>query len=238
MKIKDRIVVGFVCVVLGIGMATQYKLIQNNYLNGLSPSKRQSDLTNEYINLKKEKDRLIVKLEESQNILITLEAAASEKNDTIKDLQEKIADYEILAGMRAVIGPGVVITIDNPPGDFFNENGKVEERYIEILSLVNELNSSGAEAISINEQRIISLSGIRTAGRELIINGVPQTAPIVVRAIGKKQALEGSITPRGGIVATIREGTKLLVDVKVMDEVKIPKYTGTINFKYIKPIIQ
>lgn len=236
MKIKNQIAIGIVCVFLGIIIAMQYKVFQVSLSGGDSLFKKQTDLTNELFVLREEKDQLNSELNDVRTKLQEIEESASTDNAIIKNLKEDVREYEILAGMTDVVGEGIVITIDNPPND---QSGltdvSVVNEYDEIVKLVNDLNAAGAEAISINEQRVIAISEIRAAGNSINVNFVPQTAPIVIKAIGKKSALEGAITFRYGQVTKLREAS-LLVDVKAIDEVLIPRYHGLVNFQYVKTV--
>ncbi len=236
MKIKNQIAIGIVCVFLGIIIAMQYKVFQVSLSGGDSLFKKQTDLTNELFVLREEKDQLNSELNDVRTKLQEIEESASTDNAIIKNLKDDVREYEILAGMTDVVGQGIVITIDNPPND---QSGltdvSVVNEYDEIVKLVNDLNAAGAEAISINEQRVIAISEIRAAGNSINVNFVPQTAPIVIKAIGKKSALEGAITFRYGQVTKLREAS-LLVDVKAIDEVLIPRYHGLVNFQYVKTV--
>jgi len=234
MKIKNQIAIGIVCIFLGIILAMQYKVFQDSLAGGESLFKKQTDLTNELFVLREEKQLLNDELNEVRATLLEIEEAASKDNAIIKNLKEVIREYEILAGMTDVIGEGIVITIDNPPSDQLTEANVVNE-YEEIVKLVNDLNAAGAEAISINEQRVIAISEIRAAGSAINVNFVPQTTPLVIKAIGKKGALEGAITFRYGQATRLREAN-LLVDVKTLDEVIIPRYHGLVNFQYVKTV--
>jgi uncharacterized protein YlxW (UPF0749 family) len=236
MKIKNQIAIGIVCMVLGIIIALQYKMFQDSFGDGKAPFQRQTELANELIDLKKEKDALQVELKEARDILDEIEGAASQDNAIIKNLTDTLREYEILAGMTDVVGEGVVVTIDLPPDESGNFSGvNILNEYLTILALINDLNASGAEAISINDQRLIATSEIRAAGDSLNVNFVPMRMPIVIRAIAKSSALEGAINYRFGYVVRLREAG-LLVDVKEMDEVIIPRYQGIINFQYAETI--
>lgn len=236
MKIRNQIAIGIVCVLLGIILALQYKVFQDSLVGGDSLFKKQTDLTNELFALKEEKQTLILELNKAHDILSEIEESASKDNAIIKNLTDTVHEYEILAGMTEVSGEGVIITIDNPPVDQATLNDvNIVNQYEQIVKLVNELNASGAEAISINEQRIIALSEIRAAGSSINVNFVPQTTPLVIKAIGKKSALEGALTFRYGQVTLMREAS-LLVDIKTVDEVIIPRYHGLLNFQYVKTV--
>lgn len=236
MTFKNQIAMGSVCFVLGVILAVQYSTIQKNYLSGISPFSRQTDLTTELITLKEEKVNLVKELEAARVVLQEIEEAASEDNAIIKNLNNTVRDYEILAGMTDVIGEGIIVTLDDPPSDpNLSYEYTVTDHYEKVVLLINELNSAGAEAISINEQRVISISEIRAAGNSINVNFVPQTLPIIIKAIGKKSALEGSLTGRYGLVPELRR-YQLLVDVNTMDEIIIPRYRGKIDFQYANTV--
>ena len=225
MKLKSQLSIGIVCVFLGIILALQYKQIQSNYLDGISPFSKQADLTKELLKIREEK--------------ASLTEAASKDNAIIKNLSSSVREYEILAGMTDVIGQGIIITIDNPPSDPNSSSEyDVVNHYHEIVMIVNELNAAGAEAISINDQRIISISEIRNAGNAINVNNIPQTVPIVIKAIGKKSALDGALTGRYGKVTELRTYYQVLVDVKTMDEIIIPRYHGIIDLRYVRSVIE
>lgn len=236
MKVKNQIAIGIVCIFLGIILALQYKVFQDSLVGGDSLFKKQTDLTNELFALKDEKETLINELNDARATLTEIEESASKDNAIIKNLTDTVHEYEILAGMTDVSGEGIIITIDNPPTDQSSQSDvNIVNEYEEIVKLVNDLNAAGAEAISINEQRIIALSEIRAAGSSINVNFIPQTTPFVIKAIGKKSALEGALTFRYGQVTILREAS-LLVDVKTVDEVFIPRYHGLVNFQYVKTV--
>lgn len=236
MKLKNQIAIGAVCIVLGIILSMQYKLIQTNYLNGILPTTKQNELINELNSLREEKQVMILELESARSTLQTIEEAASKDNAVINHLNAMIKEYEILAGKTEVHGEGVVITVDNTPVDASNTyQGQVVDNYMLILALVNELNASGAEAISVNDQRVVAITEIRVASGAINVNGITQKIPLVVKAIGKKSALEGAVTSVNGIVDELRR-YQLLVDVRTLDDIDIPRFIGNIDFQYVKTI--
>jgi len=235
-KILNQIAIGIVCVVLGIIVSLQYKVFRETTGNGTAPFKRVTELYNEKESLIKEKEQLNEELDKVRAALIEIETAESKGSAVIRNLTETIRGYELLAGMTNVKGEGVVITISNPPqepGAYTEVN--IMNQYVEILKLINDLNASGAEAIAINEQRVIALSEIRTAGQYLNVNFVPQSLPLTIKAIGKKSALEGALTYRFGQVTLLRDAG-LLVDIRKEDEIIIPRFHGLVNFQYAETI--
>jgi len=99
------------------------------------------------------------------------------------------------------------------------------------VTALKELRAAGAEAISVNGQRLTGTSEIRCAGPTLSVNNVRSSAPFEIRAIGDKKSLENSLRMRGGVAETLGVwGIQL--DITVSDDVYIPPYRGSIRQNY------
>jgi uncharacterized protein YlxW (UPF0749 family) len=176
--------------------------------------------------------------------------------NTINDLREQVADYEadlaksgrqastlnrelqdlkFLVGLTAAVGPGVVVTLND---DRSKKIGDPEsDLYIvhdyDLRNLVNELFSAGAEAIAINDQRIVARTAIRCVGPNIMINGEPTAAEFVVRAIGSSHDLEGALNIPNGIIDVLRMGVK--VKVEKSEKVQVPAFSGATHVKHARP---
>ena len=95
------------------------------------------------------------------------------------------------------------------------------------------MKNAGAEAISINDQRIVTTSAIECDGNVIKINGVKIGAPFEIKAIGFPETLI-NIDRFGGYTQILRETRKLKVSIEKSDKEKItiPKYTGIMKFEY------
>ncbi len=229
---KDYLWIGLICVILGIILSQQAKIIQRDMLDGLSPRQKSGELVSELQKVKEEKEVLLDQIVALETRLQNIESSESKDSVLIKSLNEDLDRYKLFAGLSNVEGQGIVVTIDNPPVDmnYAYEANFVYDYHL-LLSLVNELNAAGAEAISINEQRITGLSEIRTAGNSININLIPQQAPFVVKAIGSSDTLDGAVNQRFGIVSQIRD-KRYLIEVKKSETVRITKFNGIVDFRH------
>ncbi len=229
---KDYLWIGLICVVLGVVLAQQAKIVQNDMLDGLSPRQKSGELVNELNKVREEKEVLLDQIVALETRLQEIESSESKENVLIKSLNEDLERYKMFAGLSDVEGQGITITIDNPPVDmnYAYEVNFVYDYHL-LLSLVNELNAAGAEAISINDQRVTGMSEIRTAGNSINVNTIPQQAPFVVRAIGNSDTLDGAVSHRFGIVSQIRD-KRYLIEVKKSDTVRISKYNHIVDFRH------
>lgn len=235
MSLKDKVIIAVVCLVLGVVLAVQFRIVQGSTIT-LLPNQKSSELSNELKRIQEEKENLLRELARLEQKLGDFQNSASMENVMIKNLNEELDRYRIIGGFRDVKGPGIVVTVDNPPKDAnFNAEVNIVYEYELLLSLINELNAAGAEAISINDQRLISTSEIRSAGNAININAVPQQPPYIVKAIGNKDTLEGAINQVFGIVSILRDH-RYLVSVRKQDDISLLKYKDVVKLKYAQPV--
>ena len=184
-------------------------------------------------NLANELSARLVKAEiECDELKLKLQAA--EKISQV-DSADLIASLKFKSCMTAIEGEGVIITLQD--SDKASKSGENENVYIihddDLLRVINELRAAGAEAISINGQRLTALSEIRCAGPTLSVNNVRSSSPFEVRAVGDKKTLHNSITMRGGVAETLGVwGIK--VEVETADAIYIPPYKGKFPSDYAR----
>ena len=137
-----------------------------------------------------------------------------------------------MSGMTDVTGPGVIVTLSDSKKDVntvLNANELVVHD-ADVLSVINELKNAGAEAISINDQRLVPTSSIVCGGNIIEINGEKVGAPFEIKAIGLPEQLAALSRP-GGYLEYLKRDT-IGVDLKKSNSITIPKYTGVISYKY------
>lgn len=99
------------------------------------------------------------------------------------------------------------------------------------------MNSAGAEAISINNQRIVYDSYIVNINNEFIrVNGNVIASPYTIKAIGNTSYLESAISQKniGYVDEKLSEGKS--ISVETQKQINIGKYTGDLNFEYVKEV--
>ena len=123
-------------------------------------------------------------------------------------------------------GLGIVVTLRD------NEYKDIE--YSDLLILVNELRLAGAEAISINDERVVTRSDLRAvSGNLILLNQKRLSSPYIVKAIGNQQYLESGLTQKEyGYIDRIIKAYEKTATVERSDNITILKYEGEMNFKY------
>lgn len=144
-------------------------------------------------------------------------------------MTEQLNAASVLAGLVDLKGEGVLVTIHDSTStspDLTAEAGLVHDT--DLVAIVTELKAAGAEAISINGQRIIATTPIRCVGPTIQINSVKVAAPFYIKAIGNAQYLESALNIKGGIVSSLKS-YGLTIEVTRQENIQIDKYDG--NFK-------
>lgn len=216
---RGRLSIAFVCMVLGFLAAFQFSSAEN--VKSAVPQQQRIDELSMRINqLESENKRLKEGLEKVD----TPVNGAADKG-TIDGLK-------LFSGQVPVKGPGVVITLDDSSKNIANDDPNLYLVHDEdMLKVINELRAAGAEAISINGQRLIATSEIRCAGPTVSVNNVRSAPPFEIRAIGSIKDLVSAINMRGGVADTLKVwGIQL--DVKEEQEVFVPAYVADTQFKY------
>jgi len=214
MKIARNIAMMMVCMLLGIMLALQYRSVNYNQSMASLENKRLEELKEEVIRLQNQKNELqerYEKLEEENQTFARVKAGDSE---AVQQLKNSLLKARIFAGLETVRGFGVIVTLDD---GMFSEVLDTD-----ILEIVNELRASGAQAISVNEERVVAMTEIRKAGDYIVINGKQHKAPFVIKAIADPDNLERSLMMIGGIVDGLEEYIK--VSIKKSDELVIYKF--------------
>ncbi|MEU1627950.1 DUF881 domain-containing protein [Streptomyces sp. NPDC020096] len=140
----------------------------------------------------------------------------------------------LLAGATAVSGPGVQLVVDDAKqassgtgsgpreSSGFSDTGRVRDR--DLQRVVNGLWQSGAEAVSINGQRLTALSAIRAAGAAILVDNKPLVPPYTVLAIGDGQRLSTSFqdSADGQYLQVLQQNYGIRSSISVQHEVRLP----------------
>lgn len=230
-NIKMQLAIGLVCLVLGIMVAVQFKTVKQSI--GPVTDYRARELASQLKKVREERDNLIAMKNEYEKKIREYEEEEAQGNSAARFLKEELARTRIIAGLVDVEGPGITILVDDLK---FSENYNYNIiDYTDLLELVNELNAAGAEAISINEQRVISTTEIRQAGLHININTIKFAPPYTLKVIGEPKTLEAALRMRGGIVDRL-ESKAIAISITQEQSISIKKYDGVIEKKYSKVV--
>lgn len=232
-KTGSQLSLGLVCIILGVMLSFQLK---TTYTTGTFTSKRDfENITKELNSLKAQRDEINTKLLEYQKKVEGYEKAAASESDTAKLMKSEIDKLRFLSGMVDVQGAGITITITPVTDITTRETSPIGSS--DLIDIINDLNSAGAEAISINDERYVGRTQIRDISGSIKINDskFDNTQVFKIKAIGAPDTLDGALKYPGNIIEDMR---KAGIEVKIDESanVKILKYNRNLDYKFMKKV--
>ncbi len=183
---------------------------------------------------------------QSRILSLREEIENAQENIEIQSESSSLATLESLKkeiGLSEITGKGIEITLTDGPYAFRNGNKVQDEDLVQasdIRDIINVLNASNAEAISLNNQRIIATSPIVSVGNTILVNNSYITPPFVLNAVGDKDIILQRIANEPTIKPLIERNNRNQIDLKIVvrDFVSIPVYNGDLKTKYLTLIEQ
>ncbi|MFG2389195.1 DUF881 domain-containing protein [Streptomyces lavendulae] len=193
--------------------------------------------------LAKERQELIDRVERADAHANGLERDIERLRTEVEDRQgavlkqpggEQARLLALLSGATEVHGPGVKLVVDDAKGSSagggggpresagFSDTGRVRDR--DMQRIVNGLWQAGAEAVSINGQRLTALSAIRAAGDAILVDNRPLVPPYEILAVGDKKRLGTTFQDSvdGQYLHVLQESYGIRYTLSAVDEVKLP----------------
>jgi uncharacterized protein YlxW (UPF0749 family) len=212
-KISRNLSISIVCVILGLALSWQFQSIRNNAKVMSLESQKKDDLVVKILNEQKNNENLKAKLSELQDQLGKFENARGNSDENMKLLSDEIQKLKTVAGLTSVKGKGIIIS--------FAKEDSLNVEDDDLLFVLNELRATDAQALAINDQRIINTSEVRAAGGYIMVNGRHVVPPYQIKAIVDPDNAVNALNMVGGALEKIKLFIK--VDVQKSDDVEIPK---------------
>ncbi|GCD47509.1 membrane protein [Streptomyces paromomycinus] len=216
---RAQLIVALLLFILGLGLAIQVRSTSDNSaLRGA----RQEDLVRILDELDNRSQRLTDEQRRLEGQKTELENSSDQAEEARKQTVEKEQQLGVLAGTVAAQGPGINLTINDPTHSVEADK---------LLDTVQELRAAGAEAIQINEVRIVADSYLSDVRGGVEVDGRRVTQPYRFKVIGKPEDLEPALNIPGGVVQTLEKeqatvsvsrDEKIIVDA--LREAKRPDY--------------
>lgn len=226
-KFTITVTIGIMCLILTMLIFMQVKTISQTDISELELM-RESELKTEITSLKTKYEEVVAKIKETNDKILEYEDAAIAGEEASELLQKELQETEDLLGKNEVTGEGIIIKMSNAGTSKISSD--------DLLTLVNLLKNAGAEAISINEQRIVYDTYISyiNGTNYITINGEYVVAPYTIKAIGNTTYLESAVAQKnyGYVDTQISEGKD--VTLERLTEITIPAYSKSLDFEYVK----
>lgn len=214
------------CILLVSIIFMRFKAVEKQDFEG-EKTIREAELRKE-ISIWKNKYEDITNSLELVNKKITEYNEQIEKNeDTSALIDSELKETNKLLGKTTVVGEGVIVTL--------KDTDKENILGVDLSELINELRYAGAEAISINGIRILSLTDITDATNDLIlINGNRIISPYVVKAIGNQTSLYSTLSAKNGFIDYYTKKYNLDIQIEKDNKIIVDSSEEDLKFKYIK----
>lgn len=222
----QRWAIGFVMMMLGLLLTTQFKVSKQKE-QFIDPGKlRAEELT---VQLQAAEKSLRASEAERERLSAEVETLRKTASAPVPVPQRDLSHLEILAGTIAIQGPGVAVTLAEAPGV---ARARVSDE--DIWRVLNELLAAGAEGLSVNGERITSITAIRNVGTRIMVNQKMTSTPIEVLAVGDPAVLEAALKLRGGVVDVMeRWGVK--VTITRHQDLVLPALRTPPELRFAKP---
>ena len=220
--------IGIICILFTSIMFVQFKSVQVIEASGVG-QKRETELRTEYSALKDKSDEMKQQLEEIQNTTKEYIDQSSDVQATMDLLKSDVDKARCDLGYTDVKGPGIILTI----ADGKNAANDKEQvvTYNDLIMAINELKYAGAEAISLNDERVVNNSFVANISEYMVMNDNRISGPYTIKVIGDSKNLESVINIKGGIKDYLESYNKQ-ISYTVENEVYINKYNGNIEINF------
>lgn len=227
-----EITAGIIALLLVASMFIQFRTVDESKeidLEGM----REDELKTQIASYKSKYEETMEQYELNKNKIDEYTTAMNEDKETTAILDEELQRAKNLMGLIDVTGEGVIVTLTDTEDALYTYTAD------DLIQLINELKYAGAEAISINDNRIINLTDIATLTNNLIVmNGgnVRLSSPYVIKAIGDKTYLLSTLSVKNSGYIDQMKANGMKIEVEQKNNIEIKAYNGEIETNYMKEV--
>lgn len=203
-------------------------------------TQERSPLVETVLSLTATQDDLKARILELNDRIATLQSEGEGSAQQVRDLNDRLEEARIAAGLVALEGPGVVLQLSDaavpPPAGGNMADYLVSGR--DIRAVVEELWLAGAEAIAVNAERVTPSSAIIDIGGSILVNSAYLAPPYQVRAIGPADLFD-RLSASAGFADFLRaraEAFGIGVSFAEPDLVTVPAYAGTVSLRFSRAV--
>ena len=197
-KFGKALVFGILCLILTFAITVQLRVSSLSESES-SQTKITDKLKDEIFRLNDENVKLAEKFQNTTSELDDARNQAAQNDSSSKDTSELIKKYTIVSGKTDVTGQGIIIKYK--PSD----NEAKADMVKDLRDIVNEIKNAGAEAIEINNQRIVGTTAIEMVKNKIEINDTEVSENFIIKAIGDSNLMYSGLIRPGGTIENIRE---------------------------------
>jgi len=223
-KMVMIVTIGAICFILSLIMFMQFKVVNETDITAIE-NMRETELRTELSNWKEKYEEINLKYQEVVAKINEYDKETVSDAEKEELLNNELEQVKIIAGKTDIEGEEIIISFNNQ-----EEENKIEVN--DLLIIINSLKAAGAEAISINDERIVNMTDIVSINDKFIkVNSQRIEMPYIIKAIGNQTYLESALLGSGGYVDELK---KLGYNISMgKDKLVIYKYEDEFTTKYI-----
>jgi uncharacterized protein YlxW (UPF0749 family) len=224
----------------GALLSTRWQAQPEANLAVSSPITRQSEpeiVAATIARLEAEQAELKARIADMRRRIGELQSSSTQGASSQNEVNGRIEQARIGSGMTALEGPGIVATLNDSTDSTVPPNEDPANYIIhdyDLRDVLNALWAAGAEAISLNGERLVSTSSLYCVGTTILCNATRLSPPYEVRAIGDPGALEAAV--RNSPQMEKLNQRALIYDIPITVEqrerVEVPAYSGSVVFRH------
>ena len=215
-KFGKALVFGILCLILTFAITVQLRVSSLSESES-SQTKITDKLKDEIFRLNDENVKLAEKFQNTTSELDDARNQVAQNDSSSKNTSELIKKYTIVSGKTDVTGQGIIIKYK--PSD----NEAKADMVKDLRDIVNEIKNAGAEAIEINNQRIVGTTAIEMVKNKIEINDTEVSGNFIIKAIGDSNLMYSGLIRPGGTIENIRE-SGVSIEINSENTIKINKY--------------
>lgn len=208
---------------------------QTQLERGQIASRHNAPLTEAAQSLRSEQSTLKTQLAELRRQLDAIQASASTQTSATRELQARIDELKSRAGLTPLGGDGVVVRLDAA------KQGSVTTKDLDksichatdLTDIVNTAWRGSAQAVAINDERLVGTSSVYCVGSTIMVNGTLMSPPFQIVAIGRQDQLLGAFQDPAQLrdIKQRNEVHGLGFRVSRASALQVPAYSGALNLR-------
>jgi uncharacterized protein YlxW (UPF0749 family) len=218
-----------VTVILGFMLGLQYRLTAGTRVpEPMASDEEAQRLQDQYNALQTQGQQLQKELAQLNAQLSAYEKQTAGSDSRLRAIQQKLEQERILAGITPVTGPGVTVTLMDGLATGSNTMDVLTHDW-DVRSVINELFTAGAEAVAINNVRVVATTGVFCIGPVVKVNDDRLAPPYVIQAIGDPKTLKATLDMQGGVLDALRARGVRVSEPQIVQTLTLPAFTGTVS---------
>lgn len=189
--------------------------------------------------LQNEQDKLKADLAQLRVQLDEIQRSSSSQSGAERELQSRIDELRASAGLTALSGDGVAVQLDDTRS-VSGASREVDKSICHATDLTDILNTAwkgGAQAIAVNDERIVSSSSVYCVGSTIMLNGTLMSPPFNINAIGSQDSLLAAFDDPNQLqdLKQRRDAQGLGFRVTRASAIRVPPFSGVLNVRFAEP---